>query len=93
MRVDTKQFDKLTKQLEQLAPSSIKEAGAYFKRITPIDTGNARNKTTTKKQTIEANYGYAGALDEGKSRQAPDGMSNPTIVQLTKIINNKVGKL
>ena len=85
MRVDTKQFDLLTKQLEQLAP--------YFKRITPIDTGNARNKTTTKKQTIEANYGYAGALDEGKSRQAPDGMSNPTIVQLTKIINDKVGKL
>jgi hypothetical protein len=93
MRVDTKQFDKLTKQLDKLAPESVKKAGAYFKRITPKDTGNARNKTKTKGTTIEANYGYAGRLDEGWSRQAPDGMSDPTIAQLTKIINQQVGKL
>lgn len=93
MRVDTKQFDILTKQLERLAPDTVKEAGAYFKRITPRDTGNARSKTTTKKQTIEANYAYAGELDEGKSRQAPQGMSDPTIERMEKIINDKVGRL
>jgi hypothetical protein len=33
---------------------------------------------------IRANYNYAGALDEGKSRQAPNGMSEPTIEQMEK---------
>ena len=93
MRIDTRNFDKLTKQLEQLAPSSVKEAGAYFKRITPKDTGNARSKTKTRKLTIEANYAYAGKLDEGYSRQAPQGMSEPTIAELEKIINSEVGRL
>lgn len=93
MRVDTRQFEQLTRQLEQLAPKSVKEAGAYFKRITPKDTGNARNKTSTKKNVIEANYGYAGRLDEGWSKQAPQGMSEPTITELTKIINKSVGRM
>ena len=93
MKVDTKQFEQLIKELEQLAPATMKEAGAYFKSITPIDTGNARRKTSTRKQTISADYGYAGKLDEGYSRQAPQGMSDPTIDQIEKIINSKVGRL
>ena len=93
MRIDTSQFDKLTKQLETLAPSSVKQAGAYFKRITPRDTGNARSNTRTKKLTIQADYAYAGRLDEGYSRQAPDGMSDPTIAELENIINNEVGRM
>ena len=49
-----------------------------FKKLTPIDTGNARRKTTLQnKTTIKANYPYAERLDKGWSKQAPTGMVKP----------------
>jgi hypothetical protein len=43
---------------------------------------------------IQANYDYAGALDDGKSRQAPKGMSEPTIEQMEKeFIPNAVERI
>lgn len=50
----------------------------FFKKITPIDTGNARSRTRLQGDTIKANYVYAKRLDEGYSRQAPNGMVVPT---------------
>ena len=54
------------------------QAYTFFKAHTPIKTGNARSRTTLKKDTIVAAYPYAQQLDDGRSRQAPDGMSKPT---------------
>jgi hypothetical protein len=51
----------------------------HFKSITPIDTGNARSKTEFNVSRIEGNYPYAARLNEGYSRQAPSGMTDPTI--------------
>ena len=49
-----------------------------FKELTPIDTGNARKSTTLKNnKTILANYPYAQRLNEGWSKQAPEGMFKP----------------
>lgn len=46
---------------------------------TPIKTGNARRSTKFRgKNTISAEYAYAGRLDQGYSKQSPDGMSKPT---------------
>ena len=45
---------------------------------TPKKTGNARRSTQLKGDVIQARYAYATKLDEGWSRQAPDGMSKPT---------------
>ena len=59
-----------------------------FKDTTPIDTGNARRSTSYKERassaSIEANYPYANRLNEGYSRQAKNGMTEPTIKEMQK---------
>ena len=54
------------------------EAYNFWVKHTPKKTGNARRRTSLKKDTIEARYPYAERLDDGWSKQAPDGMSKPT---------------
>lgn len=54
-----------------------KEAEKEFISLTPIDTGNARSHTHLTGDTIKANYPYAQRLDEGWSKQAPNGMTKP----------------
>jgi hypothetical protein len=54
------------------------QAYDYLKGITPIDSGNARRSTQLKGKTIEGNYAYAQRLDQGYSKQAPKGMTEPT---------------
>jgi hypothetical protein len=54
------------------------QAYTFFRAHTPVKTGNARSRTVLKKDTIVAAYPYAQQLDDGRSRQAPDGMSKPT---------------
>jgi hypothetical protein len=66
---------RLNKALETLPSDAHKE----FQSITPIDTGNARRSTDIRGNEIQANYPYANRLNEGYSRQARQGMTNPTI--------------
>lgn len=81
IKVDINIDDKLTpilkgmqKELASYPADALKE----FKALTPIDTGNARRRTTlVNNDTIEANYAYAKPLDEGHSKQAPYGMTKP----------------
>lgn len=54
------------------------EAYEFWKSITPIRSGNARRRTRLQGTKIKANYNYAVPLDDGLSRQAPQGMSKPT---------------
>lgn len=56
-----------------------KDAHKEFRSITPIDTGNARSKTDLRGNEIQGNYPYANRLNEGYSRQAQQGMTEPTI--------------
>ena len=73
--------DKITtnvkKKIAQLDKVPL-QAYTFFKAHTPIKTGNARRSTVLKKDTIVAAYPYAQPLDDGRSRQAPDGMTKPT---------------
>jgi hypothetical protein len=55
-----------------------KEAYQEFVDETPIRSGNARRKTKLQGKTINANYPYAKRLDEGYSKQSPQGMTKPT---------------
>jgi hypothetical protein len=55
------------------------EAHKVFVANTPIRSGNARRNTKLQKDTIKANYPYAKRLDEGYSKQAPEGMVQPTV--------------
>lgn len=55
------------------------EMGRHFQSITPVDTGNARRNTKFANDKIDANYPYANRLNTGWSKQAPNGMRDPTI--------------
>jgi len=73
--------DKITTNVKKKIAQLDKVPGqayTFFKAHTPIKTGNARRSTVLKKDTIVAAYPYAQPLDDGRSRQAPDGMTKPT---------------
>ena len=63
------------------------QAYTFFKAHTPIKTGTARSRTVLKKDVIIAAYPYAQRLDDGYSRQAPDGMSKPTEAYVQKTVD------
>lgn len=78
--VNTKIDDGITPALKGMKAALAnypKQAEAKFKALTPIDTGNARRNTRLVNDTIEANYPYAVPLDNGHSKQAPQGMTKP----------------
>lgn len=68
------------------------EAHRVWLKNTPKRTGNARKRTKLKGNTINANYGYAQPLDEGWSKQSPEGMFKPTVEHLKKWLKKKVRK-
>jgi hypothetical protein len=71
----TPNLNRIQADLQKL-PSEVHK---FFVAATPVDTGNARKKTKlTNNRKIQAQYAYATRLDQGHSRQAPDGMSKPT---------------
>lgn len=80
----------LKKVLDENALTKI--AYNYFKQITPVKSGNARNKTTSSGNEIRAAYPYAKRLDNGYSKQAPDGMVRPTVDYLNSYIKKQLGK-
>jgi hypothetical protein len=81
-------------QLEKaLDPNNLaREAYDYFKGITPIapkNGGNARSNTRLRNDEIQADYAYAQRLDNGWSRQAPNGMTKPTEKFIQEYINKQ----
>ena len=79
MNMDTSKVEALLKANEDLDEKLKQEGYRYFKSITPIRTGNARRNTFRNGDDIVGNYPYAQRLDEGYSKQAPRGMSDPTM--------------
>ena len=65
------------------------QAHKHFVGVTPIDKRRARKSTRLDGNTINANYPYATRLNNGWSRQARQGMWNPTL----KFIKNLVKKI
>lgn len=71
-----KRINELNKALN---PQKLaQEAYRFFRDITPIKSGNARRNTHLTGDTIQGDYLYATRLDNGYSKQAPNGMSRPT---------------
>jgi hypothetical protein len=68
------------------------EAHKVFLKNTPVRTGNARRNTELQRNNIVADYPYATRLDQGWSRQSPQGMSQPTIEFLQGYIKKNLGK-
>ena len=76
----TGEIVKRINELEQaLDPNKLaKDAYNYFKKETPIRSGNARSRTRLQGDEIQADYAYAQRLDSGYSSQSPQGMTKPT---------------
>jgi hypothetical protein len=66
-------------------------AHAAFVKNTPVRSGNARRSTKKSGNTIDANYPYAQRLEEGYSKQAPKGMTEPTIEEVRAYVYKTLG--
>jgi hypothetical protein len=82
----TKSIDNILQKIDKLPQEAYKE----FVKDTPIRSGNARRKTRLSGNKIVAGYNYAQKLDEGFSRQAPDGMTKPTEEFIKKRMTQRI---
>jgi hypothetical protein len=81
------------KLLEKVPDQLLKNAETELKAQTPVRSGNARNKTKLRGDKIRSNYPYAGKLDEGWSRQAPEGFTKPTIRFMDKNVDKLIKRI
>jgi hypothetical protein len=65
-------------QLEAIGDDLPKAAHKHFVDITPKRSGNAKRRTTLQSNKIVADYPYSQQLDQGASKQATKGMTEPT---------------
>lgn len=86
MEVDSKQFERMLDKAEKELKTINREAYDFFKEHTPKASGNAQRNTSLQDNKIKADYAYAKRLDDGWSKQARDGMTQPTIEHLEKKI-------
>jgi hypothetical protein len=93
--IDTKDFDQLMLKSKKVSNTVTNLAYDKFYKLTPYKTGNAKRNTHLDKNNhiISADYDYAGKLDTGWSKQAPAGMSAPTIDYINKVIDTEIRKL
>ena len=94
IKVRTDVFEKQVEKIDKALKDVSIQAHKFFVSITPINKGNARRHTRLVNGNIEANYAYAEHLDEGSSKQAPRGMTEPTIKHIEKVlIPNAIRKI
>lgn len=93
IKVDNREALRAFDNLQKLPEKAMKEAYPFLKKTTPIKSGNARNKTRLNKLSIQSKYPYAGRLDEGWSKQASNGFTDPTIDELDNIIDDLIRDL
>jgi hypothetical protein len=84
LKLNVKITNKISPVLKKQANAIKKipnEAYKVFVSETPVRSGNARRNTKQAKagKEIQANYPYAKRLDEGYSKQSPEGMVKPTV--------------
>ena len=84
----TPNLDRRLAQVQKFVDELPRTAHEVFRENTPIDTGNARNSTNLRGNEIVADYDYAGKLQSGSSRQAPNGMRDPTIENIRRRLND-----
>lgn len=92
VKIRRNRIRKSTGEIRKRFQSLPKLAFRFWRKTTPIDTGNARRRTRLRGNIIEARYPYAERLDEGYSRQAPRGMFEPTSKYLDKVTRRMLRK-
>lgn len=89
-RVSLQVFNNQMNKLEQALDTLPEAALDYFKSQTPVRSGNARRNTYLRQDTIIADYPYSQRLDDGYSRQSPDGMTAPTEKWIQKEVDRRL---
>lgn len=85
-------IDRRLKELQQDLNQRqlLNEGYKVFKAVTPVRSGNAQRKTKVQgSDSIHADYAYASRLNQGWSKQAKDGMAQPTMDHIRKYIESK----
>lgn len=90
IKIDLSETDQMFEDLVDLPDDVMEKAFKFYKSITPIREGNARRRTIYRRDKIQSRYPYAGELDEGKSKQAPKGMTEPTIKKIDELVEQYV---
>ena len=103
MTVDLKGVDTLFTDAATVTQNLSDDAYKFFVAQTPVRSGNARrntslasmkdSKTGLSKATIEGDYAYAQRLDEGWSKQSPNGMTGPTERYIERRLDELVRKI
>jgi hypothetical protein len=97
VKVSKRDMIKLQKQINKAIDISTEDTYEFFKQKTPVKGGNARRNTKYKekgtKTTIIGDYPYSGILDDGYSKQAPRGMTKPSLNELEKVISKQFRKI
>ena len=83
------------KELDTIVPKVMKQTYPVLKGKTPIDSGNARSKTRLEKNNtqIGSRYPYADRLNNGWSKQAPRGFTEPAIDEIEKLVFDQIRKI
>lgn len=92
IQVDASDVKNMLNSIMRDVADSWKDTHKHFREITPQRSGNAKRKTLHTSDKIRADYGYAGRLDEGYSRQAPSGMTGPSTNYFDREVDSIVRK-
>jgi len=84
----TSSIRRIQSQLDRLP----QEAYDVCVKATPKKTGNARRSTKLQGNEIQAIYAYAQPLDQGWSKQAPQGMTEPTQKYIARRVQQIIRK-
>ena len=85
--------NKLNKQVQQMLADIKQKTFDTARSLTPVDTGYA--KSQWKKRNISKGFevknkvDYIPFLDEGHSKQAPKGITKPTVRIMSRYIKNR----
>lgn len=86
IKVNTKSLERMLDRARDQGDELVTEAYIYFREQTPKRSGNARRQTKIVNNSIVADYAYAQPLDQGSSKQAPNGMVDPTVEHIERVL-------
>ena len=95
LKVSKRDLKQLDKEINEAIDDSMKMTYKFFKKTTPIDKGHARRMTSynARTLTISGKYPYAEQLDSGYSKQAPKGMTEPSLKFLEKQLKREFAEI
>jgi len=97
LKINQADMRKLQTQIDHAVDNATEDTFEFFKKKTPKKSGNARRNTKYKERSTNAqilgDYDYSGVLDAGRSKQAPKGMTKPSLQELRKQVARNFRKI